>query len=150
MERNLSTPLSRLVGHWQTKDGCHLYFGEVRLNKGSFIRVLPDKEKIIKNLIEVGEEITDEYRKNAEKFGGATINCQFDVLSQDFEGLKIELEIICDIPDVESEPQKITYYIDKDGKYMTSSTFFAFLGEEIHNYTPIEYIDSKTTPEDKK
>lgn len=148
-ERDLSTPLSRLVGHWKTKYGVHLYFGEVYIDKGSLVQVMPDKGKWIKNLNERGKKITKEAQKEIENFAGKVINCEYKVISQEFEGLKLELEISYDINDAPEKPQKITYHINKDGMSMTWSTIVPFVGEH-HDYTPIEYIDSKTSPEDKK
>jgi hypothetical protein len=57
--RDLSTPSSRLVGHWIDSRGYHLYFYPVdpATKTGSYILVYPGRESIIKEYEEYGEEL---------------------------------------------------------------------------------------------
>jgi len=158
-ERNLSTPLSRLVGHWDA-GGIHFYFGEYfgELDGyiGSFVRVFPkfDMKEYIENTRKAVSkgEITEVQAKEAiemaEKCNGLATYCLYKVIFQVPEGEKIEIEILWNDNDPDPTPRRVNFYIDKDGKQMKMGRIVPYVGEVI-SLMSLKYIDSKTSPEDK-
>lgn len=182
-KRDLSTPLSRLIGHWQDRCGFEYYFVPVDRSTmiGSFVRVFPDKEKIMKftketveyNALERlkkgdfkskkeakewAETILEKYEEERittmmEKIAGTATYCQYKVLFQISEGEGIEIAIMWP----EDEPTRIPkeeaiFYIEKNGKRMTMEATWRELVHPTQYgkfISPIKYIDSKTSPEDK-
>lgn len=159
--RNLSTPLSRLAGHWQTPEGGHWYFGIISYPdmRGSFIRVLPDKKTWIKLLEKdkasgtLNEAEIKEARKFIERYTGVASYCQYKVIYQEPKGIRIKIQIYWnDYYPERGDLDQITLYINKNGKQMKKAIKVPYVDEEFFDeyQTPIKYIDSKTTPDDGK
>jgi len=185
-KRDLSAPLTRLVGHWKASDGSHLYFGPVELSTmiGSFIHVYPEftremfekfKTKLnhVKDLSNrKREKFIKIYFEIAKQFSGSAVYCKYNIFSQKRNKERIEFYIICESSDDMS--RYALFHINKDGKFMTDykRVDFKYLPEflkeqEIDKQDFIYYlvfppqtlyekerrfiyIDSNTSPEDKK
>jgi len=124
-QRNLSTPLSRLVGHWK-RDTIrnHFYFGPLNLDTGtgSFIHVYP---------LRFGET------------GFRTEYGKYKLVTQDPSDKSITIIIIRRDDENENET---TYFIEKNGSKM----FGARPDGTIVDDLVLLYVDSKTSPEDIK
>jgi len=170
-KRNLSTPLSRLVGHWQDSKGFHYYFTPVDQSSriGLFTSVYPDKEAWVKMYREIienvasqmlkdgnlkNEEEANEYiegamrenEQSAEKFAGIVVFCQYEVVFHIPEVKKVKITFL--LPEDGSVPsigfsREATFYVEKNGKQILID------GEWGEFLNPLKYIDSKTSPEDK-
>lgn len=128
-KQNLSTPLSRLVGHWQDPNEIHYYFGPVDYSSmtGSFVQVFPNKEKLtifvaqqtkcmyqedfekgyikteekLKNLLEGSSKYSQrpDIQAILEKYASGTVYYQYKVVSQAPEHKKIEIIILRSVDD---------------------------------------------------
>lgn len=145
-ERNLSTPLSRLVGHWEAYQGSHLYFGPIdyTTNTGSLIIVYSEfSESMLKKFKKILREVNkkyentkdwlnndeiekciSEYIENARKLSGLAIYCQYELINQIPNGEKIKIDIL-------NAPSGIlgkqTFIINKNGKYIEEYDYFLFV-----------------------
>jgi hypothetical protein len=186
-KRNLSTPHTRLVGHWKAYQGSHLCFSPVDLSTmiGAFIHVYPEftKEMFEKFKTKLNhvkdlsnrkrEKLIKIYSEIAKQYSSLAVYCKYQIYTQKRNGERIGIDITCENSDVMSRYE--IFHINKNGKFMTDYErpvfeFFSELLEEqeidkqdIIRYlvlpaqTPYEknerrfiYIDSNTSPEDKK
>jgi len=147
-KRNLSTPVSRLVGHWQDSLGFEYYFSSVDSTTmtGSLIRVVPNKEKLMK-YIEKRYRKLDKYERAALlKPAGRATYCQYKILSQTPKGRDVQIAIFWPPEDYDFPlPEEVTLYVEKDGKQMNWP-----IENEKENklINPFKYIDSKISPEE--
>ena len=161
-QRNLSTPLSRLVGHWKDNVGTEWYFSKPSEEQfGSLIRVYSVRE--IKNMLgNPNLKLSAQKRQIIEEGAGKAFRCEYAVATQEPAGEQIEIEIRFKNPrdpdllfreHVEFfwEEVKVQerFCVKKDGK----RTFFnvPFLGcMEDDALNALIYMDQKTSPEDIK
>lgn len=146
-KRNLSTPVSRLVGHWQDSRGFEYYFSSVdRSNMtGSLVCVVPNKEKLMK-YIEKRYRKLDEYERiTLLEPAGRAIYCQYKILSQTLKGEDVQIAIFWPPENYDFPlPEEETFYVNKDGKQMY---WRIEDGKENTLTNPFKYIDSKISPE---
>lgn len=175
-KRNLSTPLSRLVGHWiNSSFGMHYYFGPITDKSnmiGSMVVIFPDKNMIIKYFEKIREQAapqTEDLKDYIEKFvgdynvimalAGKARYSHYKLISQKQFGMEIDIKVI-DYPKIFGFfgiPPELSLYIDKNGKKIKLN----FLPEEVlkdllekHTeimkflYADWVYVNSKTSPDD--
>jgi hypothetical protein len=93
-ERSLGTPAERLIGHWSTRVGDHLYYAKIRADGlGSYVLVQPD---------------------------GNTARHQYKIVSQIPTGERVIVQLLFSDGDKRNE----TYLIAKDGQELTATTVF--------------------------
>jgi hypothetical protein len=168
-KRNLSTPKSRLLGHWvrggDIRTGVQWYFAPDE----SLVCVNPDKkalvalaEKATEEMKRQGKEVTKEdierIRKATEEGAGKAVNYYYKVDSQKPDGEEIDISMY----DAEELWRgKIIIYqltIDKYGKKMEMKPFDKETFQGMSEYLRQEwetnhfwvYVDAKTSPEDNK
>jgi hypothetical protein len=169
-KRDLSTPLSRLIGHWQDSNGFEYYFTPIDHSTmiGSLVYKIPKEEKLMKFFktmleahasemlkqgkcknkqeAEEGVEIElNSYKegKVAEKLAGRATYHQYKLLFQVPDGKKIEVIILWNENNFLGVSGKTTFHIEKNGKQM-------MINEEWGKFVnPLKYIKSNTSPEDK-
>lgn len=179
-KRDLSTPLSRLVGHWIDSDcGMHYYFSPItdKLNMtGSMVVVAPDKNMIKKyfdKLMKIDKKTAVDLEDYIEKYVGdfdvvmalaeEARYLQYKLKSQKPNGLEISIEVI-NYPQVFrvfSMPGELIMLIDKKGEQIKFK--YPYLDEEYLKglseyeaemtkfvYSDWIYIDSKTSPDNTK
>jgi hypothetical protein len=157
-QRNLSTPLSRLWGHWvDVEEDTQYYFAKTTKadEAGSFIFVSPDKAKFVKNYkkaIAKGEgkerELTPEELAMLEWAAGKADYSLYKVLGQEPSGKEVLIR------NFRKDTEQYVDYeclIEKNGNTMEMRFF---VGARPDPRKPedkimhLKYVDSKTTPED--
>lgn len=136
-KRNLSTPLSRLIGHWQDSNGFEYYFSPADRSTmtGSLVRVIPNKEKLMK-------AFPGQIDKHDTKLFGRATYCQYKILSQVPKGKEVKIAMLWPPEDFNFPlPKEMTFNIERNGKHMQMLL--------KRTDMTLEYIDSKTSPEDK-
>ncbi len=153
-KRNLSTPLSRLVGHWQDSLGFEYYFSPIDSTTmtGSLVRVVPEKEEKMMEFIEGMSPLIDKSETaSILKFAGKAIYYQYKILSQVPNGQEVQIAILLPSKDFSRFrffplPKEVTFNVKKDGKRMN----WSIGGHTANKLTnPIKYVDSKTSPEEE-
>lgn len=153
-KRDLSTPLSRLVGHWQDSLGFEYYFSLVDSTTmtGSLVRVVPEKEEKLMEYIEGMSGLIDKSETaSILKFAGKAKYYQYKILSQVPNGQEVQIAIV--LPSMDFSlfrvfllPKEVTFNVEKDGKQMNWSV----RNDALNKLTnPIKYVDSKTSPEEE-
>jgi len=164
-KRNLSTPCSRLIGHWKdVESGGHLYFSHVSnpTDVGIQTIVAPGKAEYtnyINKLVKSGDisnEVAEEAMKDIEEIAGKADYFQYKLKSQKPNGTEIVIIRLMKRSDFREKWYYSKYDIDKDGRKMTfkAEEFLEELwGELPGTYENVEivyiFIDTKTSPEDK-
>jgi hypothetical protein len=169
-KRDLSTPLSRLVGHWQDRQGFEYYFTPVDhpTMTGSLIYKIPEEEKLMmfskaileayasemleqggyKNKQEAKEWIEIQLNSYAEKkttknLAGRATYHPYKVLPQVPSDKKIKIFIFWYGDNLLVAPEVTTFHIKKNGKRM-------LINEECGKFVnPLRYVDGKPSPVDK-
>jgi hypothetical protein len=157
-KRDLSTPLSRLVGHWITPEKNHWYFGPTSSPDltGSFIRMFPNKETLKKlfddSVKNPSKAELEEAKRFIETFAGMASYCKYKVVTQEPGGNKLKIRIYWNDEDPEQEALgQLTIYVDKEGLQIKLVKKVPFTSEElIDEENPMKYIDSKMSPDGKK
>jgi len=168
-KRDLSTPLSRLVGHWQDRHGFQYYFTHTDsyTMTGYLLHVFPNIEKLKKFSRKLLESYASEMefkskeeakkwiekmlkqfyggikKEELEKISERTTYCRYEVLSQAPEEIKIGVSWPKDYAFMIHFPEEPIFYIEQNGKQMIVN------GEWGELINPLKYINSKTSPEDK-
>ena len=94
--RDMASPAGRLVGHWTTKAGDHLYYSKTDSDGlGSYILVQPD---------------------------GNTAHHRYKVLSE----VKTGERVIVQLQFADGDTRNATYDVSKDGKIVSSTTKILF------------------------
>lgn len=167
-KRDLSTPKSRLLGHWEDSEKIQYYFGPLDSNtkKGSLILVIPDSRKLFEKWIAryrnarygIGwsESLDKELDVTcfSKRYGEATFHWQYVV---GYAGLNSKGNASLDIrliPDFHNSAGG-DFTIDKDGKKMELEIILTTVeglsaGPWLFGDGTLKYIDSKISPEDKK
>jgi len=152
-KRDLSTPLSRLVGHWQDSLGFEYYFSPVDSTTmtGSLVRVVPEKEEKLMEFIEgMSRQIDKSETASILKFVGKATYYQYKILSQVPNGKEVQIAILLSSEDfslfrVFLLPEEVTFNVEKDGKQINWSV----RNDTLNKLTnPIKYVDSKTLLEE--
>jgi hypothetical protein len=164
-QRNLSTPLSRLWGHWiDVETGIHHYFAKVSKTdeSGSFIQVNPDKNicvELIKKAIVNNEgkerELTKDELALADALVGKATYRHYELFSQEPNGREVLIGTDENVPPMlRLVGQPIDWrhacLIEKNGTAMDMS---CVIGNRPDPSKPkigvlhLKYVDSKTTPE---
>jgi len=158
-ERDLSTPLSRLKGHWKTQMGFEWYFVlHPEDQTGTFLRVWPDQETLVeyqkKKIMASSKdgtneaEIQKEIRKAQEYFApkaGTRELYHFSIFEHDSQGTRILMRIF--LPGQKPEEGEPTvFYIEKNGlemkKYVLPLAGRAKMELPSVDENPIIFIDS--------
>jgi len=158
-ERDLSTPLSRLKGHWKTQNGFEWNFVPPSADKtGTFIRVWPNletlmeyqKKKIMASSKDQANEaeIQKEIRKAQEYFAskaGTRELYHFSVVEHDSQGTRIQLRVFPPEKSPE-EGEPTVFYVEKNGlemkKYVMPLAGRAKMELPSVDENPIIFIDS--------
>ena len=149
-QRNLSTPLSRLWGHWlEVETGNHYYFAKVTKpdEQGSRITVKPDKAKMVKDFkrsIAKKEgkerEFTQVELAYIENEAGKAKYGWYKLLSQEPNGMQVIIQTEETLSGTGMH-YEYRFLIEKNGSTMQEVSS----SNEVFKH--LKYIDSKTTPE---
>ena len=169
-KRDLSTPLSRLVGHWQDRQGFEYYFAPVDPSTmaGSLYYKIPEEEKLMRFSKTILETYASEMLKQGEyknkqeakKWVETELNSYaeekttknlvrrvtyhlYKLLLQVPGDKEIQIFILWEGNNFLSAPGATTFRIKKNGKKMLINEEWGKL------INPLRYVDSKTSPEDK-
>jgi len=150
--------------------GEHGYFGPIDPNTriGPCVYVFPNKETWMKVAMKyIEEELRKTYekhssdfkekekiaiegvRKQIEEWAGVAAYGQYKFLSHKPNEKKIDILLIFEETVEFLKDQKATYYIDKNGQQMViemTSEYERMQADEAS----YKYVDSKTSPEDRK
>jgi len=158
-KRNLSTPLSRLFGHWiDDNSGYQFYFTKVTDNvkPGTLTIVAPDKATLVKYFKKESakregkeREFTQNDLENIEAMAGKAQYISYYLISQEPNGKKVIISSAEDAKDMD-HARGYECIIEKNGGKMQFLYFTKYPPPPVQPSDVIyrlKYVDSKTSPE---